>query len=469
MLRHHLRAGTAAFVAALVLLQLQQVADAQPFDYPSARPSTSWSNTDASLTHHVTFMDGSVARAALLRLNPAGYGPSYAFGFFCTNHQTSPCTDFLLGVAVVYCNSGALMTSVVAGIPQVVWSANRARPVAEGATAELTASGDLVLKAPDGTTVWSAGTAGHSVAGISINADGNLVMFDAGNKTVWQSFDHPTDTLLVSQSLRQGSRLVANTSANNWSPSRLYLAVADDSLSAYVDATPPQRYYHLGFSTKTPGAYATYANGSLTVLAPSDASSPLTTIQLPAVAAGTVQYMRLEHNGHLRLYEWRPAGWAPVFDVLRVFPDDCAFPTVCGAYGVCTDNTQCSCPDAANFRPVDFRRPNRGCVPAAPPASCAATPRRAHRIVSLPGLAYFNDHDTSMRTLQRVSEATCKKACLDDCKCVAAQFIYGNDAGDGFCYLQSEVFSLETSRPEVVHYNSTVHLKVQAARTTARF
>ncbi|CAN6285430.1 unnamed protein product [Urochloa humidicola] len=465
MLRHLL--GAAAFLAAVVLLLQQQVAHAQPFDYPSARPSTSWSNTNASLTHHVTFMDGSVARAALLRLNPAGFGPSYAFGFFCTNRLSAPCNDFLLGVAVVYCNSGALMTSVVAGIPQVVWSANRARPVAEGATAELTASGNLVLKAPDGTTVWSAGTAGRSVAGISINADGNLVMVDAANKTVWQSFDHPTDTLLVGQSLHQGSRLVANTSAANWSPSRLYLAVADDNLSAYVAATPPQRYYHLGFSTKAAGAYATYANGSLTVLAPP--ATPVTTIQLPAVASGTVQYMRLEHDGHLRLYEWRPAGWAPIFDVLRLFPDDCAFPTVCGAYGVCTDNMQCSCPDAANFRPVDFRRPHRGCVLAAPPASCTATPRRAHRLVSLPGLAYFNDHATSMRTLERVSEGACKKACLDDCKCVAAQFIYGNSNGDGFCYLQSEVFSLETSQPEVVHYNSTVHLKVQAARTTARF
>jgi len=68
--------------------------------------------------------------------------------------------------------------------------------------------------------------------------------------------------------------------------------------------------------------------------------------------------MRLEHDGHLRLYEWNPAGWAPVFDVLRLFPDDCAFPTVCGAYGVCTD-MECSCPDTANFRAVDFRRPNR--------------------------------------------------------------------------------------------------------------
>jgi hypothetical protein len=154
-----------------------------------------------------------------------------------------------------------------------------------------------------------------------------------------------------------------------------------------------------------------------------------------------------------------------VFDVLRLFPDDgCSYPTVCGAYGVCTD-TQCSCPDAANFRPVDFRRPNRGCVPAATPATSCSSSRRQgtqHRLVSLQNTGYFNDHATSMRAVERVSEDACKKACLDDCACAAAQFYYGPDAGDGFCYLQSEVLSMQTLQPEVVHYNSTMHIKVQA-------
>ncbi|CAD6227995.1 unnamed protein product [Miscanthus lutarioriparius] len=282
--------AVALTLALSLLLVGGVVVRAQPFDYPTTKPSTAWANTDASLTHHVTYADGSVART----LNPAGYG------FFCTNHQAPPCAEFLFGVAVVYYNSGGLATSVVAGIPQ-----------------------------------------------------------------------------------------------------------------------------------------------------------------LPAVGAGTVQYMRLEHDGHLRLYEWNPAGWAPVFDVLRLFPDDCAFPTVCGAYGVCTD-MQCSCPDAANFRAVDFRRPNRGCVPTASAlAACGGPPAR---LVSLLGLSYFNDPATSLRTLERVSDAACRKACLDECLCAAAQFVYGADAGDGFCYLQSEVLSMETSRPEVVHYSSTMHLKVRATR-----
>uniref|UniRef100_A0A0E0JTU7 non-specific serine/threonine protein kinase n=1 Tax=Oryza punctata TaxID=4537 RepID=A0A0E0JTU7_ORYPU len=438
---------------------------AQPFDYPTASPSTTWSNTDAALRHHVAYTDGSVARAALLRLNPARFGPSFAFGFFCTNHRGgagAPCANFLLGVAVVYCNSGAGITAVTTGIPQVVWSANRATPVGEGATAEFTADGDLVLKSPGGAVLWSAGAAGRGVAGMSINSDGNLVLFDGSNRTVWQSFDHPTDTLVVGQSLKQGARLTANTSFDNWSEGRIYLTVADDGLAAYVDAKPPQRYYVLGYS-KNAGAYAAYTNGSFTVL-DRPGGQQLNMIQLPNVAAGTVQYMRLEYDGHLRLYEWRSVGmkWEPVGDVLHPYPDDCAYPTVCGAYGVCTD-MQCSCPDAANFRAVDFRRPNRGCVPtAAAPVTCRS--RRAHRLVSLRDMAYFNSHDTSMRTLERVSEVACKKACLDDCACMAAQFVYGFDPNDGFCYLQSEVLSMETMQPEIFHYNSTMHIKTTATR-----
>ncbi|XP_047056085.1 EP1-like glycoprotein 2 [Lolium rigidum] len=466
-----MRRATATIVGAVALCWCLLLAGggvlAQPFDYPTASVPATWANTDASLPHHVVYADGSVARAALLRLNTAGYGPSFAFGFFCTNHLTAPCSDFLLGVAVVYCNSGALMTSVTSGIPQVVWSANRGTPVGAGAVAELTAEGDLVLRSsPGGKVVWSAGTKGRSVAGARIGSDGNLVLFDGTNRTVWQSFDHPTDALLVGQSLQHGARLTANTSTADWRNGRIYLAVEDESLSAYVDAKPPQRYYHLGFE-KAPGAYATYSNGSLAVFAQPGDTTPLTPIQLPAVGAGTVQYMRLEHDGHLRLYEWRSntQGWAPVFDVLRLFPDDgCSYPTVCGAYGVCTD-AQCSCPDAANFRPVDFRRPNRGCVPIATPATSCGSSRRQgtqHRLVSLQNTGYFNDHATSMRAVERVSEEACKKACLDDCKCAAAQFYYGPDAGDGFCYLQSEVFSLQTLQPEVVHYNSTMHIKVQA-------
>ncbi|KAH9303895.1 hypothetical protein KI387_008299, partial [Taxus chinensis] len=54
----------------------------------------------------------------------------------------------------------------------------------------------------DGTLVWSTNTFNKGVAGIELQTNGNLVLYDKNNRSVWQSFDHPTDTLLVGQSLK---------------------------------------------------------------------------------------------------------------------------------------------------------------------------------------------------------------------------------------------------------------------------
>ncbi|GJN16673.1 hypothetical protein PR202_gb03690 [Eleusine coracana subsp. coracana] len=107
------------------------------------------------------------------------------------------------------------------------------------------------------------------------------------------------------------------------------------------------------------------------------------------------------------------------------------------------------------------------CPPPLPPRSCIkrTTPTTSASYVSLQNM---HDPATNLKAIERVSEATCKKACLDDCKCLAAQFVYGAEPRprDGSCYLQSEVFSLQTSQPEVRHYNSTVHLKSGRRDTT---
>uniref|UniRef100_K4CG98 non-specific serine/threonine protein kinase n=1 Tax=Solanum lycopersicum TaxID=4081 RepID=K4CG98_SOLLC len=44
---------------------------------------------------------------------------------------------------------------------------------------------------------------------------GNLVLFDKRKRTIWQSFDHPTDSLLPGQSLVSGRKIVASVSATN--------------------------------------------------------------------------------------------------------------------------------------------------------------------------------------------------------------------------------------------------------------
>jgi hypothetical protein len=259
---------------------------------------------------------------------------------------------------------------------RVIWSANRASPLGENATLELTGDGDLVLREIDGRLVWSSNTSGQSVAGMQITEHGNLVLFDQRNATVWQSFDHPTDVLVPGQSLLQGMKLRANTSTTNWTESKLYMTVLPDGLYAYVGSKPPQLYYKYLVDTnksrKDP-TRVTFTNGSLSIfLQSTQAGKPDKRIALPE--AKSTQYIRLEYDGHLRLYEWSGFEWTMVSDVIHmddvIDVDNCAFPTVCGEYAICTGG-QCICPLQTNssssyFQPVDERKANLGCAPVTP-------------------------------------------------------------------------------------------------------
>lgn len=443
----------------LVLAIAAPLITGQPFDYPTANLSTAWTNNNVSLQHAVTYADGSVVRAILLRSPKSFFGSSFAAGFFC---PVSPCDGaFLFAVFILYTNSGAKITQPTTGIPQVVWSANRARPVKENATLELDADGNLVLLDADRSLVWSSGTAGRSVARMAITEVGNLVLTDHNNSTVWQSFDHPTDALVPGQSLLEGTRLVANTSATNWTQNQLYMTVLSDGLYAYVDSTPPQPYFSLLVNknkTENDSIKVTFTNGSLSIFV--QTSSPgesITSIALPA--AKSTQYMRLESDGHLRLYEWSDEKWTVVSDVIKMFPDDCAFPTVCGEYGVCTGG-QCTCPfqsdsTASYFKPIDGRKAKLGCAPLTP-VSCLEM--QYHELLTLTDVSYF---DSSHTVVNARNKGACKEACLKNCSCKAAIFRYGQNDSDGDCHWVTKVFSLQSIQPQILHYNSSTYLKVQ--------
>ncbi|CAM0904995.1 unnamed protein product [Alopecurus aequalis] len=457
--------GPASLLFVLLAVAAPLLSAAQRLDYPTANLSTLWTNNNASLPHSVSYSDGSAVRAIVLRSPQTFYGPSFAAGFFCA----PPCDAFLFAVFIVYTNSGAKITMPTTGIPQVVWSANRARPVRENATLELSSDGNLVLRDADGSLVWSSNSSGRSVAGMEITEMGNLVLSDPKNATVWQSFEHPTDALVPGQSLLEGARLVANTSAANWTENQLYtLKVLPDGLFAYVESTPPQLYFSISMTKNKTGndqTMVTFTNGTLSVTAQSKQPNPGTSIPLPA--AKSTQYMRLESDGHLKLYEWSDAEakWAVVADVIKLFPDDCAFPTVCGEYGLCTGG-QCACPlqnnsSSSYFKPVDERKPNLGCAPLTP-ISCQEM--QHHQLLTLTDVSYF---DTSHTVVNATNGEDCKQACLKNCSCSAVMFRYGHDDSDGTCLWVTKVFSLQAIQPDVVHFNSSAYLKVQLSPSTS--
>nr|CAB3491958.1 unnamed protein product [Digitaria exilis] len=72
---------------------------------------------------------------------------------------------------------------------------------AVGRCLNFTSEGGLLLHDGNGTMVWSTATKSQSIAGMDLDVSGNLVLFNQDNSSVWQSFDHPTDTLVMGQSL----------------------------------------------------------------------------------------------------------------------------------------------------------------------------------------------------------------------------------------------------------------------------
>ena len=94
----------------------------------------------------------------------------------------------------------------------------------------------------------------------------------------------------------------------------------------------------------------------------------------------------------MRVYD---QDWQEVGDLFKDI-DLCAYPTVCGNYGICT-NGQCSCLGSKNgtnyFQQIKDRQPDRGCSPVVP-LSCEAS--KTHILLELQNITYFPQLDISI-------------------------------------------------------------------------
>ncbi|KAH0653841.1 hypothetical protein KY289_031519 [Solanum tuberosum] len=320
-------------------------------------------------------------------------------------------------------------------------------PVKFNATLQLGHDGNLVLTDSDGTLVWSTDTIGKSVSGLNLTEMENLVLFDKRKRTIWQSFDHPTDSLLPGQNLVSGQKLIASVSATNRSQGLFSLTVLYSRWTAYMDTDPPQ-YYYTSYYGDSP--YYSFDGQTFTAL------------HYPTNS--TTQFIKMGPDGHLKVYQWSVVDWNEVSDILSPYVENCGYPMVCGSYSICTNNGQCTCPPQENFfRPFSERKPDLGCSQL---TSIYCNSSQYHSFVALKNTTYFSfnidqELNSSKLWLAQTKLEDCKRACLNNCSCKAAVFEYHwKGAGRGNCLLQNEVFSLTDSEEG---RGNTVFLKVQNA------
>ncbi|PWA97881.1 Apple-like protein [Artemisia annua] len=277
---------------------------------------------------------------------------------------------------------------------------------------------------------------------MNLTESGNLVLFNVSGSVVWQSFDYPTDCLVLGQRLYQGQQLVPSASSTNSTAEKgIYsLQVTEKGLFAYVGSNPPQiyrSYLGSGKDTNEERSYVRFLNGSLAAyLSSAEPDDPDFGIPIPQ--ASSFQYIKLMPNGHLELIVSQSYNnWSVVQDILTYAYGECGYPLVCGRNGLCRGNQQCTCPTRDYFKLLDDYQPELGCSEITP-------------------LTCDSKQDQEFIPVKN----TCKQACLNNCLCKAALFMYSNYP-KGYCYLPSELYSMFYVDPG---YNATAFIKVQKVR-----
>jgi hypothetical protein len=148
-------------------------------------------------------------------LSPSGL---YAFGFYEQG-------------------DGYAVDIFLAGLPQktVVWTANRdSHPLPADTKLDFTTDGRLVLQSAQGVET-RLNIVSEGAISASMLDSGNFVLHGSADQTLWQSFDHPSDTLLPTQNLTRGQVLSSSLSKSNQTRGKFLLFMQENGvLAMYV-------------------------------------------------------------------------------------------------------------------------------------------------------------------------------------------------------------------------------------------
>ncbi|KAI3901307.1 hypothetical protein MKW92_024622 [Papaver armeniacum] len=333
----------------------------------------------------------------------------------------------------------------------IVWSANRNSPVGKDAILELDNSGNLVLT--DGNIiVWSSNTSNSGVHTAEMSDTGNFVLYDTYLSPVWQSFSHPTDTLLPGQNLTVSLELASSNSSPSYGGFyTLKMLQERTSLSLALTYNLPESYNgsqvtQSNFSYWS-GPEVSNVTGKVSAILDDSGNFG---IVYGESAEGTVfvykseidetrsngelvlRRITLEKNGNLRLYRWDDdvngsRQWVPEWAAVS---KPCDIAGVCGN-GICNldgskSNAGCNCLPGTQCSPNSSVKPkcdNR-----------KENTTSLYKIATISQTNYYFSESSVLENYTGVSTISkCGDICMSDCQCVAS--VYGLKEEKPYCWI----------------------------------
>ncbi|XP_057769095.1 G-type lectin S-receptor-like serine/threonine-protein kinase At5g35370 [Salvia miltiorrhiza] len=324
----------------------------------------------------------------------------------------------------------------------IVWSANRNRPISLSSQLRLTEKG-LTLYNDTGLPIWSTPPNPRPVSSLHLLESGNLILLDSVNSTVWQSFDFPTDLLVVGQPLRVGKSLVAPLGGDDGELSEggYRLVVGDDDAVLQWNGMV---YWKLSMDGKafrdanfaveflivnTTGLFLMGGeNGRRVVMK--------RIFDTAAANSSDFGFAKLDFRGLLSVVSFNSVDRTSK-ELLERPNDKCQIPMICRKLDVCSNGGSCWC--APGFH-NDPKINNGDCVPTDTslvlPDSCNNTWSSASDYTNIKyfslrsDLDYFSN-DFTDPVIRDVNVSFCQNLCSKNCSCLGVFFTETS----GSCYM----------------------------------
>ncbi|KAB8097101.1 hypothetical protein EE612_025750 [Oryza sativa] len=313
-----------------------------------------------------------------------------------------------------------------------VWIANRDKPITAPSSAMLAISNssNFVLSDLEGHTFWTTmaniNTRGDRAYAVLLGS-GNLVLRLPDNTTAWQSFDHPTDTLLPNKKFflrykaQVAMRLVAWKGPND--PSTRDFSYHSDprsNLQAFIwhGTKPYYRFIALSLNRVLVSGEA-YGSNIATLMYKSLVNTGDELYIMYTTSDGSpYTRIKLDYMSNMRFLSWN--GSSSSWTVISQQPaaaGDCNLYASCGPFGYCDFTLaipRCQCLDG--FEPSDFNS-SRGCR-RKQQLGCGG---RNH-FVTMSGMKLPD----KFLQVQNRSFEECMAKCSHNCSCMAYAYAYGN-------------------------------------------
>ena len=175
-----------------------------------------------------------------------------------------------------------------------VWTAgeNGGIRVGDKASCNFQNDGNLVLRNGTNTTVWQTNTANQSISSAVMQDDGNFVLKNSSSNIVWESFANPTDTLLVNQNFSVGQSLHMDPYSFTLEPSGNFTLKWRNNITYWNQGATNGSRLHLS------------SQGIFTLYNSSDDQLWIAYSSDYADSTITLRKIRLESDGNLRSYGW---------------------------------------------------------------------------------------------------------------------------------------------------------------------